>query len=87
MLNQTRVAQRVSKGGHHVPDEKVISRIPRVMQNIKQAFPLCDVSYILVNSRLDSPFQQVAVIKQGRVHFTNAPLPTWATPLLSDYLE
>ena len=86
-LNQARVSQRVSEGGHHVPDDKVISRIPRVMQNIKQAFPLCDVSYVLDNSRLDNPFQQVVVIKHNRLHVTNEPLPTWATALLSDYLE
>lgn len=86
-LNQARVSQRVSEGGHHVPDEKVISRIPRVLQNIKQAFPLCDISYVLDNSRLDNPFQQVAVIKQGLANFAKEPLPAWATALLSDYLE
>ena len=86
-LNQARVSQRVSEGGHHVPSDKVISRIPRVMKNIKQALPLCDFSYLLDNSRLDNPFQQVAVIKHGQMHFTNEPLPTWAIPLLSDYLK
>ena len=86
-LNLARISQRVSEGGHHVPDDKVISRIPRVMQNIKQALPLFDVSYILDNSRLDNPFQKVAVIKGGKIAFSKKPLPTWATPLLSDYLE
>lgn len=32
-LNQARVAQRVSEGGHNVPDEKVIYRIPCTMHN------------------------------------------------------
>lgn len=86
-LNQARVSQRVSEGGHHVPDEKVISRIPRVMQNIKQTFPLCDASYILDNSRLDNPFQQVAVIKGGKMSFNKEPLQIWATALLNDYLK
>ena len=27
-LNQARIAQRVNKGGHHVPEDKVSSRIP-----------------------------------------------------------
>jgi len=35
-LNQARVAQRISEGGHNVPDEKVASRIPRILQNIKK---------------------------------------------------
>lgn len=86
-LNQARVSQRVSEGGHHVPDEKVISRIPRVMQNIKQALPLLDISYVLDNSRLDNPFQQIAIIKDGQITFTKEPLPTWAAGLLNDYLN
>ena len=86
-LNQARVSQRVSEGGHHVPDEKVISRIPRVMQNIKQALPLCDISYVLDNSRLDNPFQQIAVIKHGQIIVFKEPLPAWASALLSDYLD
>lgn len=86
-LNQARVSQRVSKGGHHVPSEKIISRIPRVMKNIKQALPLCDFSYLLDNSRLDNPFQQVAVIKHSQMHFINEPLPTWAKALLNHYLK
>lgn len=86
-LNQARVSQRVSEGGHHVPDEKVISRIPRVMQNIKQTFPLCDASYVLDNSRLDNPYRQIAVIKHGKASFSKEALPLWAKALLSDYLE
>ncbi len=41
-LNQARIAQHVSDGGHYVPEDKVSSRIPRVLQNIQQALPLCD---------------------------------------------
>lgn len=86
-LNQARVSQRVSEGGHHVPDEKVISRIPIVIKNIKQVLPLCDFSYILDNSRLDNPFQQIAVIQRGRMTFNEEPLSTWAKALLSHYLK
>lgn len=86
-LNQARVSQRVSEGGHHVPDEKVISRIPRVMRYIKNALPLCDVSYILDNSHLDSPFQQIAVLKNGQASFIKEPLSIWAMTLLSGYLK
>jgi predicted ABC-type ATPase len=38
-LNQARVAERVSEGGHSVPDEKVSSRIPRTLQHVKPPFP------------------------------------------------
>ncbi len=46
-LNQARIAQRVREGGHHVLDEKVISRIPRTLKFIRKVLPLCDQVYIL----------------------------------------
>ena len=85
-LNQARVAQRLSEGGHNVPDEKVASRIPRLLQNIKQTLPLCDQVRILNNSRIDSPFQQVAVIRNGQTIQQEIPLPDWAEDLLESYL-
>ena len=84
-LNQARVAQRISEGGHNVPDEKVVSRIPRLLQNIKKTLPLCDQVRILNNSRIDSPFQQVAVIRNGQLR-QEIPLPDWAKDLLENYL-
>lgn len=56
-LNQARVAQRVSEGGHSVPEDKVSSRIPRTLQNVQQTLPLCDYCYLLDNSCLDNSFQ------------------------------
>ena len=85
-LNQARVAQRLSEGGHNVPDEKVANRIPRLLQNIKQTLPLCDQVRILNNSRIDNPFQQVAVIRNGQTIQQEIPLPDWAKDLLECYL-
>jgi len=85
-LNQARVAQRLSEGGHNVPDEKVASRIPRLLQNIKKTLPLCDQVRILNNSRIDSPFQQVAVIRNGQKIQQEISLPDWAKDLLENYL-
>ncbi len=84
-LNQARVAQRVNEGGHYVPDEKVINRIPRVLKLIKQTLPLCDQVYILDNSRADNPFQQVAVICGDQINFQQHIMPDWARELLTDY--
>ena len=86
-LNQARVAQRVNEGGHFVPEEKVSSRIPRVLQNIQQILPLCDHGYLLDNSRLDNPFQQIAEIHNGQLIFKSERLPDWAKGLLIDYLD
>jgi len=83
-LNQARVAQRVSEGGHNVPAEKVFKRIPRLMNNIKIALPLCDHAYLLDNSRLDNPFLQVATIQHQQVTPHTDHLPDWAQDLLTD---
>jgi len=85
-LNQARVAQRVSEGGHNVPENKVSTRIPRVLQNIKKALPLCDACYFLDNSRLDNPFQQIAQIQKGRLLYKTEKMPSWAEIMLNDYL-
>ncbi len=85
-LNLARVAQRTREGGHSVPAEKVISRIPRVLKLIKQTLPLCNQVYLLDNSRLDNPLQQVAVIRAGQIHFLREAIPVWAGELLADYL-
>lgn len=86
-LNQARVAQRVSEGGHYVPEDKVSSRIPRVLQNIQQVLPLCDHSYLLDNSRLDDPFQVIAEIHNGQLILKSEPLAEWAKGMLRDYLN
>jgi predicted ABC-type ATPase len=85
-LNKARVAQRVSEGGHNVPDEKVEKRIPRLLKHIKEALPLCDHVRILDNSRADNPFIQIATIHQGTIELHHASLPAWSIELLSDYL-
>ncbi|BCG66023.1 MAG: hypothetical protein methR_P3895 [Methyloprofundus sp.] len=86
-LNQARVAQRVSEGGHNVPENKIITRVPRVLQNIQQALPLCDHCYLLDNSRLDNPFKQVAQLHNGQLLHKVSQLPEWAKIILNGYLE
>lgn len=85
-LNQARIAQRVSEGGHHVADEKVMSRIPRVLKLVKKTLPLCDRVYVLNNSSADNPFQQVAAIRDNLINFQHHTMPDWAMELLADYL-
>lgn len=85
-LNLARVAQRVEDGGHDVPSEKIESRIPRTLENIKKSLPLCDEIYLLDNSSYDDPFARVAMIKLGELSLQRTTLPEWAGQLLDDYL-
>lgn len=84
-LNQSRVNQRVSEGGHNVPSEKITSRIPRTLANVKKALPLADMIYILDNSLKSDPYQRVATIKNGRLNLYINPIPDWASVVLSDF--
>ena len=81
-LNEARVKQRVSEGGHNVPTEKIHSRIPRTMKHIKTALSIVDEARILDNSYRDDPFQQIIVMKSGDYETKADPLPEWAKDLL-----
>lgn len=81
-LNEARVKQRISEGGHSVPIEKIHSRIPRTMHFIKTALSIVDEARILDNSSKDNPFQQIIVMKSGNYEAKADPLPEWANDLL-----
>lgn len=83
-LNQARVSQRVSEGGHFVPADKIESRIPRTLDNVSKAIPLCDQVWILDNSSSDQPYKKVITIKNGALTFKLVPLPEWARKLVEN---
>ncbi len=81
-LNQARISQRVSEGGHSVPKEKIIKRIPRVLKYVKAALPLCNEIYVLENSSANNPFQQLVTIKNNVIIKYQTQLPNWCQILL-----
>jgi len=82
-LNEARVYQRVTEGGHNVPVAKIHSRIPRTIKNIAKTLPLVNEAILLNNSSRDNPFQIVATVKQGGRKYAINPLPEWAEYILS----
>jgi len=84
-LNQSRVNQRVSEGGHSVPPEKVESRIPRTLENIRKVIPLCDSVFILDNSRSDNPFKNLVTINNGKIK-KESVIPSWCELIITDFL-
>lgn len=81
-LNQARVAHRVAAGGHSVPAQKIVSRIPRTLENARTAIALCDRVDVLDNSSLDTPYQSVFTCRNGIIQMHVATLPVWAAGLL-----
>lgn len=83
-LNEVRVKQRVSEGGHSVPSEKIHTRIPRTMKHIKTALFIVDEARLLDNSLRDDPFRQIIVLKYGEYKELVSSLPEWAKEILPD---
>jgi predicted ABC-type ATPase len=83
-LNILRVKQRVAEGGHHVPVDKILSRIPKTMANLKDALLLVD-AYQIVDSSENSSFKLLAHKPFGGQVEVLEKLPDWALAILSDH--
>ena len=79
---EARVAMRVSQGGHDVPTEKLRSRYPRTLANLRAA--ILRLPYVLVfdNDDLSRPFRLAAAFRNGGLAQSSAPTPTWLEPVL-----
>jgi predicted ABC-type ATPase len=77
-----RVAMRVSQGGHDVPDEKLRSRFPRTLANLRRAIPRLPHVLIYDNSDVSDPYRQAAAFDHGRLYHLPQPVPEWLRPLL-----
>jgi len=77
-----RVAMRVLQGGHDVPAEKLTSRFPRILANLKNAVRELPHVRIFDNDDLSRPFRLVAVCEQGRVSRVAPNIPKWLKTLL-----
>lgn len=49
-INVLRVRTRVEKGGHDVPEEKIVSRYNRALGLVKELVKVCDICHIYDNS-------------------------------------
>ena len=76
-LNEARVHQRITEGGHNVPVDKIHSRIPRTMQHIGAVLPLVNEARLLDNSYRNNPFQQVACVKAVQPEMISIALRAW----------
>jgi len=82
-LNVARVYQRVENGGHNVPFDKIKSRIPRSVENLKKAIHIVDRVALVDNSSTQDPLKIVARIKGSKIVDKANPLPKWAEDILS----
>jgi predicted ABC-type ATPase len=81
-VSEQRVAMRLSQKGHDVPPEKLISRFPRTLANLRAALRELPHVWVFDNDDLRSPFRLVAVFEDGRSVKLQEPVPKWLRPLL-----
>jgi predicted ABC-type ATPase len=82
-VSDERVAMRISQGGHDVPPEKLISRFPQTLANLKAAIRELPHVLIFDNDDLRTPFRQVAVFVNGLPVGRKSRIPGWLKPLLA----
>ena len=81
-VSETRVAMRVSQGGHDVPTAKLFARFPRTLANLQAAIRALPHVLVFDNDDLRTPFRRVAVFEQGRAVVLTPPVSRWLEPLL-----
>ena len=82
--NIARVKDRVAKGGHDVPEDKIVARYHRTHTYLPIAISLAHRVYIFDNTitpRLGAVISEGAIVKQ------NQDFPQWITNALDNYLK
>jgi predicted ABC-type ATPase len=81
VLSVARVATRVARGGHDIPNDKLFARYPRTLKNLRAAVTVVDRAFVFDNSSVGTPFRPVAMYEDGRVTERFPPLPRWTRGL------
>lgn len=76
-----RVLDRVRRGGHTVPEQKIRDRYERLWQHVGKAIRIVDLTEVLDNSSARTPFRLCASFEHGEL--IGAPIwPTWTPAAL-----
>ena len=76
-VSEERVAMRVSQGGHDVPAEKLATRFPRILANLRSAIKELPFVLVFDNDDLRRPYRKVAEFQQGERRMLGKPIPAW----------
>jgi predicted ABC-type ATPase len=82
-INIRRVNQRVSRGGHDVPIDKIRSRYGKSLANLAPAIALVDRAYVFDNSVDLEEAILFAKTSDGVLKKSYATIPKWAEPILA----
>lgn len=73
-LAKQRIAYRVSKGGHGIPDKDVEKRYLETFQNLKIVLPMCNLASLYDNTK---EFRRIAIYKDGLPVRVSNNVPDW----------
>lgn len=79
--SMARVIQRVNSGGHDVPDEKIVGRFPRVIENLRRLLDVPHELTIYDNTSFETPFRIIAKLESGTLLEISRNLPAWTASL------
>jgi predicted ABC-type ATPase len=80
-MNVLRVATRVAKGGHNVPEVDIRRRYERSLGNLARALPLADRARLVDNSETGAA-RLIAIFKLGALTWRGEQSPDWAARFL-----
>ena len=75
-INLTRISNRVKRGGHDVPIEKVMARAKRSLANVKAALPYCARAFFFDNSSMEMEFLAEYSEENG-MSIKSSKVPGW----------
>jgi predicted ABC-type ATPase len=78
-LAVARVSERVLRGGHDIPTEKIRARYKRVVPLARQAVLSADRGFVVDNSTLEAPLRDVLTFERGTLTFVASDVPKWAS--------
>lgn len=76
-LTVQRVLERVGRGGHAVPEQKIRDRYERLWEHIGSAIRIADIVEVFDNSSARAPFRLCATYRQG-ARVGTPEWPRWA---------
>lgn len=86
-LSVSRVAMRVTEGGHDVPEDKIRERYERNQPLIREAVLKSDFGFVYDNSALNRSPLQVLALRNGAVVSAAQDVPQWAATLYALELD
>ena len=76
-----RIANRVRKGGHNIPESDVTRRFENHIDSLRNIIPLCDKVIFYHN---ENGFVKVAKIINNKFNYSNGYRPEWLMEVKSE---